>query len=41
MTRKNIKLEEKANSGILVADTDLESGTEASDTEDCFEEEEE
>jgi len=40
MTRKNIKLEEKANSGILVADTDLESGAEASNV-DCFEEEEE
>jgi len=41
MARKKIKLEEKANSEILVADTDLESGAEASNVEDCFEEEEE
>jgi len=41
MIGKKIKLEEKVISEFLVADTDLESGTEASDTEDCFEEEEE
>jgi hypothetical protein len=40
MARKNIKLEE-AISEILVADTDSESGAEASDVEDYFEEEEE
>jgi len=36
-----IKLEEVAVSDILVADTDSESGGEASDVEDYFEEEEE
>jgi len=36
-----IKLEEEAISDILVADTDLESGAEASDVEDYFEVEEE
>jgi len=41
MASKKIKLEEKANSGILVADTDLELGTDASNVEDYFEEEEE
>jgi len=41
MARKQIKLEEEAISKILVADTDSESGAEASDVEDCFEEEEE
>jgi len=35
---KKIKLEEKAISEIMVADTDSESGAEASDVEDCFEE---
>ena len=41
MARKKIKLKEEAISEILVADTDLESGAEASDVEDYFEEEEE
>jgi len=40
IARKKIKPEEKADSEILVADTDLESGAEASNVEDCFEEEE-
>jgi len=40
MARKKIKLE-KAISEILVPDTDLESGAEAGNVEDCFEEEEE
>jgi len=39
--RKKIKLEEKAISEILVADTDSELGAEASEFEDYFEEEEE
>jgi hypothetical protein len=38
---KKIKLEDEAISEILVADTDSESGAEASDVEDYFEEEEE
>ena len=38
---KKIKPEEEAVSEILVADTDSESGAEASDVEDYFEEEEE
>ena len=38
---KNIKLEEEVFSGILVADTDLGSGAEASDVVDCFDEGEE
>ena len=37
---KKIKLEEEAISETLVADTDSESGAEASDVEDYFEEEE-
>jgi len=37
---KKIKLEEEAISEILIADTDLESGAEASDVENYFEEEE-
>ena len=41
MGGKGIKFQEKAISEILVADTDSESGAEASDVEDCFEEEEE
>jgi hypothetical protein len=41
VARKKIKLEVKAISEILVADTDSESGAEASNLEDCFEEEEE
>ena len=41
MTRKKIELEEEAISEILVADTAFESGAEASDIEDYFEEEEE
>jgi hypothetical protein len=41
MARKKIKREEKVISEILVADTDSESGAEASNVEDCFEEEEE
>ena len=39
--QKKIKLEKEAISEILVADTDSESGAEASDVEDYFEEEEE
>ena len=39
MAGKKIKLEEEAISEILVADTDLESGAEASDVEDEEEEE--
>jgi len=39
--REKIKLEDEAISEILVADTDSESGAEASDVEDYFEEEEE
>jgi len=38
--KKKIKLEEEAISEILVADTNSESGAEASDVEDYFEEEE-
>ena len=38
---KKIKLDEEAISEILVADTDSEPGSEASDFEDYFEEEEE
>jgi hypothetical protein len=38
---KKIKLEDEAISEILVADTDSESGAEASDVEDYFEEEDE
>ena len=41
MARKKIKLEEETISEILVANTDSESGVEASDTEDYFKEEEE
>ena len=41
MAGKKIKLDEEAISEILVADTDSESGAEASDVEDYFEEEEE
>jgi len=41
MATKKIKLQEEAINEILVADTDLESGAEASNVEDCFEEEEE
>ena len=37
MARKKIKLKEEAISEILVADTDLESGAEASDVENYFE----
>jgi len=37
--KKKIRLEEEAISEILVADTDLESGAEASNVEDEFEEE--
>jgi len=40
MARKKIKPDEAINE-ILVADTDSESGSEASDFEDYFEEEEE
>ena len=40
MDRKKIKLEEEAISEILVADTDSESGAEASNVEDYFEEKE-
>ena len=36
-----MKLQEEANSEILVADTDSESGAEANEFEDYFEEEEE
>jgi hypothetical protein len=39
--QEKIKLEEEAISKILVADTDWESGAEASDVEDNFQEEEE
>jgi len=39
--KKKIKLEEEAVSEILVADTNWESGAEANDVEDYFEEEEE
>jgi len=38
--QKKIRLEEEAISEILVAHTDLESGAEASNVEDEFEEEE-
>ena len=41
MTGKKIKLDEEAISEILVADSDSESGSEASDFEDYLEEEEE
>jgi len=41
MARKKITLDEVAISEILVADTDCESGSEASDFENNFEEEEE
>jgi hypothetical protein len=41
MAGKKIKLDEEAISKILVADTDSESGSEASNFEDYFEEEEE
>jgi len=41
MARKKIKLEEEAISEILVADTNSESGAEASNVEDYFEKEEE
>ena len=41
MARKKIKLEKEAISEILVADTNSESGAEASDVEDYLEEEEE
>ena len=41
IARKKIKLDEEAISEILVADTDSESASEASDFENCFEEEEE
>jgi len=41
MARKKIKFEEEATSKILVADTDSESGAEASEFEDYFKEEEE
>jgi hypothetical protein len=41
MAGKEIKLEEKAIRQILVAYTDSESGAEASDVEEYFEEEEE
>jgi len=37
---QKIKLKEEAISEILVADTDLESGAEANNVEDKFEEEE-
>jgi hypothetical protein len=40
MAGKKIRVEEEVISGILVAGTDLESGAEASDVEDEFEEEE-
>jgi len=39
--KKKIKLEKEAISEILVADTNSESGAEASDVEDYLEEEEE
>jgi len=41
MAGKKIKLDEEAISEILVADTDSESGSEASNFEDYLEEEEE
>ena len=41
MVAKKIKLDEPATSEILVADTDSESGAEASDLEDEFSESEE
>jgi hypothetical protein len=41
MAGKKIKLDEEAISEILVADTDSESVSEASDFEDCLKEEEE
>ena len=41
MARKKIKLDKEAISEILVADTDSESGSEASNFEDYLEEEEE
>jgi len=41
MAGKKIKLDEEAITEILVADTDSEPGSEASDFEDYFEEEEE
>jgi len=41
MAWKKIKLDEEVISGILVADTDSESGSEASDFEVSFKEEEE
>ena len=41
MAAKKIKLDEPAGSKILVADTDSESATEASDLEDEFSESEE
>jgi hypothetical protein len=39
MAGKKVKLDEEAISEILVADSDSESGAEASDVEDYFEEE--
>jgi hypothetical protein len=41
MAGEKIKLEEEAISEIVVANTDSESGSEASDFEEYFEEEEE
>jgi len=41
MAGKKIKLDEEATSEILVADTDSESGSEASNFENYFEEQEE
>jgi glycine cleavage system protein P-like pyridoxal-binding family len=41
MAREKIKLEEKAISEVLIADTDSESVAEVMDVKDCFEEEEE
>jgi len=41
MAGKKLKLEEEASSEIRVADTDSESGAEASDVEDYYKEEEE
>jgi len=41
MTGKKIALDEEGISEILVADTDYESGSEASDFKNDFEEEEE
>ena len=40
MYAKKTKFQEEATSEILVADTNLESGADASDVEDKFEEEE-